>query len=223
MGQNQAVATDRPTFRRRGQDVAVIVVGFAILALTAIPIDARSVGALETDIFRLVNDLPGAIYGVVWPLMQLGNVIVAPVLALVALITRRFRLAAGIALSGFGVWLLAKVIKDLVERGRPAELLDEVFRRGAPRVGQGYPSGHAAVAVAIAVVISPYLSRPLKVVAWVLAAAVCVGRVYVGAHLPLDVLGGAAFGLAIGALCNLALGAPETRPAEAGNERYVAR
>jgi membrane-associated phospholipid phosphatase len=214
MGGSQAIAPDRPTFRRRGQDVVLLLVGFAVLALTAIPIDAQSVGALETDLFRLVNDLPGAIYGAVWPVMQLGNVIIAPVLALVALITRRFRLAAAIALSGFVVWLLAKVVKDLVERGRPAELLEEVLRRGAPRVGQGYPSGHAAVAVAIAVVVSPYLSRPLKAVAWTLAAAVCVARVYVGAHLPLDVLGGAAFGLAIGALCNLVLGTPVPPRAE---------
>jgi hypothetical protein len=35
---------------------------------------------------------------------------------------------------------------------------------------------------------------------------------YVGAHLPLDVLGGAALGWAAGALVHLVIGAPQSRP-----------
>jgi undecaprenyl-diphosphatase len=49
-------------------------------------------------------------------------------------------------------------------------------------------------------------------VAWALAAAVCIARVYVGAHLPLDVIGGAALGWAAGGLTHLILGAPDGRP-----------
>ena len=48
--------------------------------------------------------------------------------------------------------------------------------------------------------------------AWALAIAVCVCRMYVGAHLPYDVVGGAALGWAAGALVHLVLGAPESRP-----------
>jgi len=42
---------------------------------------------------------------------------------------------------------------------------------------------------------------------------VCLARMYVGAHLPLDVLGGAALGWAAGSLVHLLLGAPRGRPA----------
>jgi membrane-associated phospholipid phosphatase len=206
MGLKEGIATNRAISERRRLDALLVVVGAVVLVLTAIPIDAHATSKLEADIFRFVNQLPGVLYGLVWPVMQLGNVIAAPVVAVAALLARRFRLAIGLAASGLLVWLLAKVVKDLVERGRPAELLSEVLRRDAPRVGQGYPSGHAAVAVALAAVAAPYLNRPLKIVVWVLAAGVCIARVYVGAHLPLDVVGGAAFGLAVGSLCNLGLG-----------------
>jgi membrane-associated phospholipid phosphatase len=37
---------------------------------------------------------------------------------------------------------------------------------------------------------------------------VCLARLYVGAHLPLDVVGGAALGLAVAGLVRLVLGRP---------------
>jgi undecaprenyl-diphosphatase len=39
-----------------------------------------------------------------------------------------------------------------------------------------------------------------------MAGYVCWARMYVGTHLPLDVAGGAALGVAVGSLANLILG-----------------
>ena len=69
-------------------------------------------------------------------------------------------------------------------------------------------SGHAAVAVALAVVAFPYLGRRARWAVGGLAVFVCVARVYVGAHLPLDVVGGAALGLVVGAVVRLVSGRP---------------
>jgi glycosyltransferase 2 family protein len=87
------------------------------------------------------------------------------------------------------------VRKQIVGRGRPGALLDDVhmrelFGEGSP----GFPSGHAAVAWALTVVASAFVAARWSTLALVLAAVVVVGRMYVGAHLPLDLVGGLSLG-----------------------------
>src|SRR6266536_3306216 len=78
----------------------------------------------------------------------------------------------------WSAWLLAILVKGLVERGRPAHFLHDVHIRGVPASGLGYVSGHAAVAVALASVASPYLGRRARPLVWGLAITVCLSRLY---------------------------------------------
>lgn len=80
--------------------------------------------------------------------------------------------------------------------------------RHVPAGGLGFVSGHAAVATFLATVAWPYLGRAGRWVAGTVAALVCLARVYVGAHLPLDVVGGAVLGIAVGTATLLLLGRP---------------
>jgi membrane-associated phospholipid phosphatase len=208
---------------RHAGDAVRLVAATAIFLLAVELVDRDRVHVLEIDAFRLVNDLPAVLYPLVWAVMQLGNVLAVPVLAGVAALTRRYRLAVNLAVAGFGCWALARLVKDLVNRGRPAQYLPDVNFHGPPATGLGFISGHAAVAVALASVASPYLSRPARRVAWALAAAVCLSRLYVGAHLPLDVIGGAAVGWAAGAAVHLLLGAPGGRPSPDRVRRALAK
>jgi membrane-associated phospholipid phosphatase len=197
---------------RRPSDLVWLAVGAVGLVLCALPVHADRVGAVETDAFRLINDLPSLPFPVVWVPMQLGNLLVVPVAVLVALAFRRFRLAGGLALAGAGVYVLAKVVKRFVERGRPSDLLDEVVVRGAAPHGLGFVSGHIAVVTSLAFVAWPWLPRWGRWAAGAAVAAVFLTRMYVGAHLPLDMVGGAALGLAVGALVRLLLGVPARSP-----------
>ena len=104
------------------------------------------------------------------------------------------------------------MVKHFVLRGRPSELLDEVVVRGAAPHGLGFVSGHIAVVTALALVAWPWLPRWGRWAAGAAVAAVFLTRIYVGAHLPLDMVGGAALGVAVGALVRLALGVPTGPP-----------
>jgi undecaprenyl-diphosphatase len=55
----------------------------------------------------------------------------------------------------------------------------------------------------------PYLGRRGRLITVALAAFVCLARVHVAAHLPLDIVGGAALGLAVGGMVRLVLGHPD--------------
>jgi undecaprenyl-diphosphatase len=67
------------------------------------------------------------------------------------------------------------------------------------------------VIFAITALVAPYLKGWWKVLPWALAAAVCLSRVYLGAHFPLDVVAGAGLGILIGSVLNLMFGVPSIR------------
>ena len=196
--------------RRHPGDVIRVVAGAAIFGGGTV-VARRGLDRFETDLFRVVNDLPDVLAPVLVAVMQLGSFVTVPVAAVVALVGRRPRLARDVGAAGTVAYLLAKVAKVLIGRERPAELLGAVFLRGAADSGLGFPSGHVAVAAALATAAGPHLGRRTRRGLWGLVALVGVARVYVGAHLPVDVVGGAALGWVVGAGLHLAWGAPRPR------------
>ena len=163
----------------------------------------------EVSLFRVMNDLPRQMEWPMWAMQQAGMVFALPTGAIILwFVVENWRPPVALVTGGivFG-WTAARIIKAYVDRGRPGALIDDVlFGWRTPVETYGYLSGHAVVAVTLAVVLSPYMPRWLRWSLYGLAAVVCFSRVYMGAHFPLDVIGGAAFGVIIGSSVNLMSG-----------------
>ena len=194
-----------------GPTLAVLGGGLLVVGLSAAPIDRHNVGGLEEDVFRFLNDDLWLPYWPTWLLMQLGSVIVVPLAVAAALAARRPRLAVTAGVAGTLVYVLGKLVRHLVVRGRPARILEDVVVRGDAALGTGYLSGHMALAVAMAAALTPHVGWPGRALVWTLAAFVGLARIHVGAHMPLDVVGGAGLGLAGWAAVHLAATAAPAR------------
>lgn len=195
----------RYLFRSRPRALAVVLAGVAVLAGAAAVVRTPPFG-FEVSVFRFLNQLPHDVEWMLWVLQQIGSAVVLPIAAVVLWrVTKRWE--PPVALVGAGLvmgWLGAKAIKAWVGRGRPGAILDDVVLGfDVPTSEVGFPSGHAVLAFTLAVAFAPYLSKRGRILALGLAAAVALTRVYVGAHLPLDVLGGAGYGIAIGVIATL--------------------
>ena len=176
----------------------------AALLVTAIAVRRDRVSPAEARVFRAVNGLPDALYPPAWAVMQLGTFGAAPAAAGAAWLAGDGELAARLLASGSATWALSKLVKQMVRRPRPATLLPGTRRRGKDAAGLGYLSGHAGVAVALGAAALPRLGPAARALALGTIPAVGLTRVYVGAHLPLDIAGGAALGLAVDSAVGLA-------------------
>jgi undecaprenyl-diphosphatase len=198
----------RGPFTRRFEDVVRAVIGAGVLVLCSVVAWGWSLSDLEERLFDSINGLPDWLYRPLWLVMQLGAFGAVFIVAAVALCLRRVRLAVELLGAGVAAYFAAIGLKHVIGRARPTELLNDVVIHGSAAHGLGFPSGHAAVSCALAATAVPFLVGRARLVVWLIPIAVGFARIYVGAHFPLDVLGGFALGYMIAALTHLAGGVP---------------
>jgi len=191
---------------RLGEVIAVLGGAVLLAASWLFVVATDNVPLWEERLFNDVNGLPGFIWPIIWLPMQGGSLVGSlVVVALIGLVSRSWRLAAAALVASQLAWWSAKWVKGLVGRGRPSEYIPGVHLREHAG-GLGYASGHSAVAFALAAVVVPSLPRRWQPAVWIAAGVVAFGRIYAGAHLPLDVVGGAGIGLLVGTLSRWAFG-----------------
>lgn len=135
--------------------------------------------------FRVVTDLgyPLFYYLAIAPLFWIASRKRALVLFLLLLITA----------------LVNNEVKDFFQTARPDPNLVRVLDlRPIQGKSPSFPSGHAQLAAVFWWYLALWSERRTgKVLAAVVIGLICLSRVYLGAHFPIDVVGGLALGLAL--------------------------
>jgi membrane-associated phospholipid phosphatase len=162
-----------------------------------------------------INGLPDFLKAPMWVFQLAGLLLVPAGVAVVAAVFRKWRLV--IALLVFMPLKLIvekQVVKKLVERQRPGTSICHGDTscghfRNVPMEGLSFVSGHAIIAWGIATLVWPYLPGRSKWVPVGIAVLNSIARVYLGAHNPLDVIGGGAIGVCIGVVLSIIVGVPK--------------
>ena len=187
-----------------------------MIALVASIAGARHsfIPAWEMRVFRAVNRLPAWLFFVLWLPMQLGNLVVGTAVGLaIAWWAGGLDVAIGVIAA-----MLLKLVTERVVRHEMAAYLQVRQRPGTsepgailrgkdvPAQGPSFPSGHIILVAALACLVAPLLPAWGVWAAFVLTLLVMIGRVYVGAHNPLDVVAGLGAGLVLGGVVTAFLG-----------------
>ena len=204
----------RPIVRRVHQVVLVVgALGAVVLGASVVGARRPELPAAEQRVFRAVNGLPDSLYWPLWVPMQLGNLVVGTAVGLgVALLWRDPGLAVAVicavALKLVAERLLRRWLQpQLAVRQRPGTSEPAARLRGddVPASGPSFPSGHVILVAAVGTVVAAGSSATWSLLPLALMLLVGLGRVYVGAHNPLDVTAGLGAGLLVGALLSIPL------------------
>lgn len=102
------------------------------------------------------------------------------------------------ALAAFSIELpLYKLVKHVVRRSRPCNVLSPAEPGVRVRDRFSFPSGHTAGAFLMATVVSSFYPL-ISAVFFAWAALVGLSRIYLGVHYPTDVLAGMVVGICCG-------------------------
>jgi undecaprenyl-diphosphatase len=193
------------------RDLMWLVGSLAVFGVCAALVVDGKVGEAERTLFDTINGLPDWLNQPMTDVQYLGVLVVPLVAAAIALAFRRWRLAAALALVAPLKVVVERVPKMLVDRQRPGTTISDATLRSVPSAGKSFTSGHAIIAFAIAVLVAMVLPRRWRPVAILVAALVGVARIYLGAHAPLDVVGGAAIGVGLAVGLDLIFGVARGR------------
>ncbi|NLG98204.1 MAG: phosphatase PAP2 family protein [Chloroflexi bacterium] len=163
---------------------------------------------LDTWIFLLFNLRgyhPLWLDRLMWVTTQIGNGFFGIVFSIFLYFSGQRRLGIQLLLGILSLWLVVELIKAIVERTRPFLVLEGARLIGWRERGLSFPSGHTAQTFFMMTFLTQHFQLSALASFILQAVAVLVGltRIYVGAHYPRDVLGGAILGSVWGILLDL--------------------
>jgi membrane-associated phospholipid phosphatase len=184
-----------------------LVIPLAILGLLSVSLLWARGQAIDYRVFLFVNlwgRRPRWLDILVSGFSQIGNGITAYI-ASAYLYFYDPDLAIQIVFGTLTLSLMVEVLKSITNRARPFISNEEVRVVGWREPGRSFPSGHTSQIFFLATLLSAHFtpSWGFGPLLYLIAILVGVTRIYVGAHYPRDVLGGAVLGATWGTLINL--------------------
>jgi len=149
----------------------------------------------EVSLFLAIYTLPEVLRVPFLAVTQLGSIYFFGLLVVAYIVWRsHYHNVLRLLLTGLLAYVASGFAKDIWGRGRPFELIPDVANLDYFVRGPGFPSGHMALATALAMTLGHYLPRKYHVliVAWIIGVG--LSRMYLGVHTPVDILGGFAIG-----------------------------
>jgi len=175
------------------------IIGAVLFTISLLIARTHELSGFQLQIFRAINDLPN---GARTPALLVTEGLGAayPIIAaiVIAAVYRRFRLAWRSTVVGGATVVVMEAAKLVAKEPRPYVLLHNNLHVRASELGlTSYPSGHMAVATALALVLWAILPRAWRWLtpAWILIMG--FSRLYLGVHTPNDLVGGFAIGLVV--------------------------
>ncbi len=165
----------------------------------------KFINYLDTSLFYLINhDMKNMYFDIIMPFITNPRnfyILFLIIWFLMVFSSKyRYRIAGwsiiiAVAISDV---LSSKILKHLILRPRPFEVLPDVYKL-VSSAGPSFPSSHAVNSFTVATLITLFLKNPVyTTIAFIVAFLSGFSRIYVGVHYPLDVIAGAIIGVFLG-------------------------
>lgn len=122
---------------------------------------------------------------------------------IIFLSTKEYKRVGKVMVIGFilNIIVVNLLLKNIFDRSRPFELMDNFDLLIPPLKDGSFPSGHSSYAFTFfAIILFMTKSKSLKIFTGVLTFLIAFSRLYLYVHFPTDVLSGAIIGFMLGIL-----------------------
>jgi uncharacterized membrane protein YbhN (UPF0104 family) len=194
--------------RRRGSDAFRLGLAVVVVVLCWVLTHANS--NTEHSIATALAPPPDGVRWLITTVWWITSVGVIVLMAVLALVSRRWSAIRDVGLSGVATWVVCLILAAVLgsSGGRPPTSLSHVF-------DLAFPVASVAAAVGVATAALPYLSRMMQRTVEIAIVLLAVVSVVHGSGLPVAVVASLALGWGMTALVHLVFGSPLGLPSAA--------